>query len=395
MSDLLLTLNAGSSSLKFAAFEARGEDLARVAAGEVEGIGAAPRLRAHVAGRPAFERRWTGGERLTHEGALGEALAWMDGALGGARPVAVGHRIVHGGADFFRPMRIDADLLQKLDALCPLAPLHQPHNLAAVRAAMAAIPGAPQVASFDTAFHHGHAPEVDRFGLPLEWEARGVRRYGFHGLSYAFIAGRMRTLAPELAAGRMIVAHLGAGASLCAIHDGRSVDTTMGFTALDGLVMGTRCGALDPGVILYLTHEPHALGMAAIEDLLYRRSGLLGVSGISADMRDLLASDDPRAAAAIDLFVHRVVRETGALAAVMGGLDGIVFTAGIGEHAPEIRRRICERLGWLGVSLSAEANAAGAGRIDAGEGAAQVWVVPTDEELMIATDTRDVLAAAT
>jgi acetate kinase len=391
MSGPLLTLNAGSSSLKFAVFEAGGGDLRRVVAGQVAGIGTAPRLSAKGADGKTTERRWPEGAGLTHEALLSAVLAWIEDALGGAAPAAVGHRIVHGGGAFWRPMRLDEGLLAQLDGLTPLAPLHEPHNLAAARAAMAVMPEAPQVACFDTAFHHGHAPEVDRFGLPLEWEARGLRRYGFHGLSYEYIAERMAGLSPRLAAGRTIVAHLGAGASLCAIRNGASVDTTMGFTALDGLVMATRCGALDPGALLHL-QRAYGLDLPTVEDLLYRRSGLLGVSGISGDMRVLLASDDPRAAAAVDLFVFRAVREMGALSASLGGLDGVVFTAGVGENAPEIRRRICERLAWLGADLDADANGAGAGRISRDGAGLEVWVVPTDEELMIARHTRALLA---
>ncbi len=393
MSGPLLTLNAGSSSLKFAVFEPGGDDLRRVVAGQVAGIGTAPRLSAKGADGKTTERRWPEGAGLTHEALLSAVLAWIEGALAGAKPAAVGHRIVHGGGAFWRPTRLDEGLLAQLDGLTPLAPLHEPHNLAAARAAMAVMPKAPQVACFDTAFHHGHAPEVDRFGLPLEWEARGLRRYGFHGLSYEYIAGRMAGLSPRLAAGRTIVAHLGAGASLCAIRNGASVDTTMGFTALDGLVMATRCGALDPGALLHL-QRAYGLDLPTVEDLLYRRSGLLGVSGISGDMRVLLASDDPRAAAAVDLFVFRAVREMGALSASLGGLDGVVFTAGVGENAPEIRRRICERLAWLGAELDADANGAGAGRISRDGAGLEVWVVPTDEELMIARHTRTLLAGA-
>jgi acetate kinase len=329
MSGPLLTLNAGSSSLKFAVFEADGAELGRVVAGQVEGIGTAPRLSARGPDGKTAERRWPDGAGLTHDALLAAVLEWIEGALDGAKPAAAGHRIVHGGGAFWRPTRLDEGLLAQLDRLTPLAPLHEPHNLAAARAAMAVMPGAPQVACFDTAFHHGHAPEVDRFALPLEWEARGLRRYGFHGLSYEYIAQRIAELSPRLAAGRMIVAHLGAGASLCAIRGGISVDTTMGFTALDGLVMATRCGALDPGALLHLQHA-HGLDLETVDDLLYRKSGLLGVSGISGDMRVLLASDDPRAAAAVDLFVFRAAREMGALAASMGGLDGLVFTAGVG-----------------------------------------------------------------
>jgi len=370
MTDAILTLNAGSSSLKFSLFEASGGGLTRLADGELADIGDQDRA-----------------------ASLDRLLNWADAHLGGDRLAAVGHRIVHGGAEFTRPARLDAAVMAKLEALSPLAPLHQPHNLAAVRAVAKARPDVAQVGCFDTAFHHGHAAEVDRFGLPREWEARGVRRYGFHGLSYDFIAGRMRELDPALAAGRMIVAHLGAGASLCAIRDGRSVDTTMGFSALDGLVMATRCGALDPGVILYLGAS-HGIAGPALEDLLYRRSGLLGVSGISDDMKVLLASDEAAAKEAIDLYVFRIVREIGALAASMGGLDGLVFTAGVGEHAPAIRQRVCARLGWLGASLDAAANARGGGRIGGASGRLALWAIPTDEEQVIARQTRDLVLAA-
>jgi acetate kinase len=390
MTDTILTLNAGSSSLKFCLFEASAGALTRLADGAVTGIGDAPRFEARVGGEVVDDRRWTEGDAPEHAAFLEQILGWAEGHLEGDRLAAVGHRIVHGGAEFTQPARLDASVMAKLEALSPLAPLHQPHNLAAVRAVAKARPDVAQVGCFDTAFHHGHAPEVDRFGLPREWEARGVRRYGFHGLSYDFIAGRMRDLDPTLAAGRMIVAHLGAGASLCAIHGGRSVDTTMGFSALDGLLMATRCGALDPGVILYL-EASHGLAGPALEDMLYRRSGLLGVSGISDDMQVLLASDAPAASEAIDLYVFRIVREIGALAGSMGGLDGVVFTAGVGEHAPEIRRRVCARLDWLGGSLDAAANGRGGGRISDAASRLALWAVQTDEEQVIARQTRDLV----
>jgi acetate kinase len=393
MTDAILTLNAGSSSLKFSLFEASRGALTRLADGEVAGIGDAPRFEAQVGGQVVAARRWPEGGSQDHEAFLDEILGWAEGHLGGDRLAAVGHRIVHGGAEFIGPARLDAAVMAKLEALSPLAPLHQPHNLAAVHAVAKARPDVAQVGCFDTAFHHGHAPEVDRFGLPREWEARGVRRYGFHGLSYEFIAGRMRDLDPALAAGRMIVAHLGAGASLCAIRDGRSVDTTMGFSALDGLVMATRCGALDPGVILYL-QASHGLNASALEDMLYRRSGLLGVSGISDDMKVLLASDDPAAREAVDLYVFRIVREIGALAASMGSLDGLVFTAGVGEHAPAIRQRVCARLDWLGASLDQAANGRGGGRISDAASRLALWAIQTDEEQVIARQTRDLILSA-
>ena len=393
MTDAILTLNAGSSSLKFSLFEASNGALTRLADGGVTGIGDAPSFEVRRGGEVVATRRWPEGEGADQEAFLGEILGWAETHLGGDRLAAVGHRIVHGGAEFTAPARLDATVMAKLEALSPLAPLHQPHNLAAVHAVAKARPDVAQVGCVDTAFHHGHAAEVDRFGLPREWEAKGVRRYGFHGLSYDFIAGRMRELDPALAAGRMFVAHLGAGASLCAIRDGRSVDTTMGFSALDGLLMATRCGALDPGVILYL-QASHGLTTPVIEDMLYRRSGLLGVSGISDDMKVLLASGEPAASEAVDLYVFRIVREIGALAASMGGVGGLVFTAGVGEHAPEIRARVCARLGWLGASLDTEANARGGGRISDAASRLALWAVPTDEEQVIARQTRDLVLAA-
>ena len=329
------------------------------------------------------ERGWTAEAELDHEAFLQPILALVEAHLDGTRLGVIGHRIVHGGLAFRAPVVIDADVLRQLDALIPLAPLHQPHSLAAVRAAQVARPGLPQVACFDTAFHAGHAEVVTHLALPPPWHAQGVRRYGFHGLSYEFVADRLRALDPALAAGRVIIAHLGNGASLCAVKDGRSVDTTMGFTALDGLVMGTRCGNLDPGVILYLQQQA-GMSVEAVQDLLYNRAGLLGVSGLSSDMRVLLASDEPDARTAIDLFVFRVAREIGALTASMGGLDSVVFTAGIGENAPYIRAQVIERLAWMGAALDPEANARGDGLISMAASRLKALVVPTDEETMIA-----------
>jgi acetate kinase len=388
MSGAILTLNAGSSSLKFALFSQGEEGLRKTVHGEVEGLGSAPHMIAKDAnGVVLVERRWASDADLDHEAFLRPVLALADDHLNGATLEAIGHRIVHGGLAFREPVVIDADVLSQLDALIPLAPLHQPHNLAAVRAAQAARPGLPQVACFDTAFHAGHAEVVTHLALPPPWHAQGVRRYGFHGLSYEFVAGRLRALDPVLASGRTIIAHLGNGASLCAVKDGVSVDTTMGFTALDGLIMGTRCGNLDPGVILYLQQQA-GLSVEAVQDLLYNRSGLLGVSGLSSDMRALLASDDPNARTAIDLFVFRIVREIGALTASMGGLDGVVFTAGIGENAADIRARVTERLAWMGAVLDPEANARGDGLISTSASQIKILVVPTDEEVMIARHTQ-------
>jgi acetate kinase len=299
--------------------------------------------------------------------------------------------VVHGGAEHDRPELVTKTLLDALACLRPLAPLHEPHNLAPIRAIMAARPNLPQVVCFDTAFHHTMPVVATRCALPREFEAAGIRRYGFHGISYEFIARRLREIAPVLAMGRVITAHLGNGASLCAMHNGRSLDTTMGFTPLDGLMMGTRCGSLDPGVILYLEQQ-RGLNAQQIEDLLYKQSGLLGVSGgISSDMRTLLASKDSRAEEAIDLFVFRIIRDMGALTSSLGGLDGIVFTAGIGEHAPEIRARVCTQLGWLGVVLDEKANTDGADIISAAQSRVAVHIIPTDEEWMIARHTWEII----
>ncbi len=305
--------------------------------------------------------------------------------------VAVGHRVVHGGADFDTPVRVNADVLARLQRLVPLAPLHQPHNLAAIQTIAEVAPTLPQVACFDTAFHRAQATLAQTFGLPPEITGRGVRRYGFHGLSYEYVAQALRAIDSRAARGRVIVAHLGNGASMCAMHNGTSVATTMGFTPLDGLMMGTRGGSLDPGVILYLLDELQ-MDARAIEKLLYRQSGLLGVSGISSDMRTLLASDDPRARFAIDLFCYRAKRELGSLAASLDGLDALVFTGGIGENAAPIRERICQDAAWLGVALDREANLNGAPRISLETSRVPVWIVPTDEETMIARHVGDALS---
>ena len=386
MADAVLVLNAGSSSLKFSLFELdAGEALRLALHGEVERIGTAPHFTAHdTAGALLADRDWDAA--LGFVPLIAGVLDWIDAHLGGDTLVAVGHRVVHGGAEHDQPERVTPALLAILDALTPLAPLHQPYNLAPIRAIAAARPNLPQIACFDTAFHHGMAPVATHLALPRAITDAGVRRYGFHGLSYEYIAGRMRALSPERAAGRVIAAHLGNGASLCAMRDGRSVDTTMGFTALDGLMMGTRCGSIDPGVVLYLLQQ-RGMTAAEIEDLLYRRSGLLGVSGLSGDMRSLLASDAPGAAEAIDLFVFRAIRETGALTASLGGLDALVFTAGIGAHAAPIRARICAGLTWLGVSLDLAANAGRAPVISNRDSRVEVRVIETDEEAMIARHT--------
>lgn len=392
MADAVLVVNAGSSSIKFSVYRVDGAaPPAATARGLLDGIGVRPHLAARDLESGASEDRpLTASEAGGHSGAIAIVAEWLRGHLGAAKPIAVGHRVVHGGTAYAQPVLLDPSVLAALEALVPLAPLHQPHNLAAIRAISDKLPGLPQVACFDTAFHRGHPQVADLFALPWELYEAGVRRYGFHGLSYEHIAQVLPAVAPAIAAGRVIVAHLGAGSSLCALRAGRSVESTMGFTALDGLPMGTRTGSLDPGVVLYLLQ---ARGMTATEisSLLYTRSGLLGLSGVSSDMRDLLASDAPRARLAIDYFVYRIVREVGALASVLGGLDGLVFTAGIGERAAPIRAGVCEGLGWLGITLDAAANAAHGPRISAPGSRASAWVIPTDEEQMIARHTLEVL----
>ena len=392
MSDALLTINAGSSSIKFALFTLAGDaPPQQIVGGSVEKIGSAPHFFAHdTAGAEIGAKQWPANADTSHEDVLAFLLPWIETHLGQARLVAVGHRVVHGGRKLAEPVLITPSVLAELESLVPLAPLHEPHNISAIRAVASVRPKLPQVACFDTAFHRTMPDVARRFALPRDLTESGIERYGFHGLSYEYIAGALRERAPALAAGRVVVAHLGNGASLCALRNGRSMDTTMGFTALDGLMMGTRCGAIDPGVLLYL-QQARGMEVAAIEDLLYHRSGLLGVSGISADMRTLIASDDPHAAAAIELFCWRIARETSALTAALGGLDGIVFTAGIGEHVATVRDMACAHLAWLGVAIDGDANARGETRISTTASHVTVLVIPTDEEAMIARHTRDVL----
>ena len=388
MTDAVLALNAGSSSIKFGLFEIGRQG--PIARGAIEGIGTAPHFIARNGqGAVIGERRWPDAS-VDHEALLGGLLEWVDAHLGSDTLIAVGHRVVHGGRDFTGPALLDGEVLEALELLTPLAPLHQPHSLSPVRAIMAVRPGLPQVACFDTAFHHTLSAVATRFALPRAYAAEGVRRYGFHGLSYEYIAGALRRTAPGLAAGRVIVAHLGNGASLCALRDGVSIDTTMGFTALDGLMMGTRCGTIDPGVILYMLQQKR-LPAAEIERLLYQRSGLLGVSGISSDMRVLLESRSPEAREAVELFVFRIAREAAALAGSLGGLDGFVFTAGIGEHAAEIRTAVCARLAWLGVAMDPAANTDHSDRISTGDSPVEVRVIPTDEEAMIVRHTLETI----
>ncbi len=393
MSDAILVVNAGSSSIKFSLFLERGEALDPLLGGQIESLYTAPRFKAKdAAGAVLGEQQWAQGETLGHDGAIAYLAGFLRERLGEHRLAAVGHRVVHGGLDYAVPVRLTAEIVGHLERFIPLAPLHQPHNLKPIRLLLANQPQLPQVACFDTAFHR-HQPEVAQaFALPSEITDRGVRRYGFHGLSYEYIASVLSEYDARAAAGRAVVLHLGNGASLCAIQGGKSVASTMGFTAVDGLPMGTRSGNLDPGVVLYLMDELK-MDARAIEKLLYQQSGLLGVSGISSDMRTLLASDEPRAKFAVELFVYRIGRELGSLAAALGGLDALVFTAGIGEHAAPIRERVCQAAAWLGVELDPAANAAGGPRISAENSRIPAWVIPTNEELMIARHTRMSIAA--
>jgi acetate kinase len=400
MSGAVIVLNAGSSSIKFAAFacDATSFELAgRLLHGEIDGVGTASRLvawNAYGVALAAADIVETTDGPQDQEQALKRLFEWLETQLSGRAVLAVGHRVVHGGERFRGPVRVDAQILAQLDALSPLAPLHQPHNLAAIRVIGRLLPALPQVASFDTSFHATQAWVSQAYALPRRIRDAGVRRYGFHGLSYEYIAGVLPAHLGALADSRVVVAHLGNGASMCALHGRRSVATTMGFTALDGLMMGTRCGNLDPGVVTYL-QTTLGMSVADVEHMHYQESGLLGVSEISADMRTLEASSDPRAEAAIDLFVHRISRELGSLAAALGGLDALVFTAGIGENSAGIRARVCAAAAWLGVEIDAKANSAHESRIGAEGSRVAVHVIPTDEELMLARHACEQLAGAT
>lgn len=387
----ILVLNAGSSSIKFLFFVEQQDGLVPVVRGQVEGLNTAPHFIArdgegHVVG----EKRWGEDAALGHQGAVAHLAAFLRGEESNYELRAVGHRVVHGGMDHVQPERVTPELLVSLEKLVPLAPLHQPHNLAPIRLLLEHQPDLPQVACFDTAFHATNQDVARRFAIPSELHDAGVRRYGFHGLSYEYVSTAMPALDPVAAAGKVVVCHLGNGASMCAIDGGRSVANTMGFTAVEGLPMGTRSGSLDPGVLLYLMDE-RKMDARAIEKLLYSQSGLLGMSGISSDMRKLLESDDPRAKTAVDVFVYRIRRELGSLAAALGGLDALVFTAGIGENSAAIRERVCRDAAWLGIELDAGANAAGGPRISTAGSRTAAWVIPTNEELMIARHTRYVV----
>jgi len=385
---VILIINAGSSSLKFSVFRLMdAESFMLVVRGQMEGLGTRPRLTARdAAGTKLVEREFAVSEARDARDAIRLAGAWLLEHIHDEDVIAVGHRVVHGGAHYAQPVLIDETVYAELERLIPLAPLHQPHNLAAIRAVREWQPQIPQVACFDTAFHRTHSQLADLYALPWEYYEAGVRRYGFHGLSYEYIASALPAIAPDVAHGRVIVAHLGNGASLCAINAGQSVDSTMGFSALDGIPMGTRPGALDPGVLLYLVAQ-RGMRAGELEQLLYKQSGLLGISGISNDMRTLLESTEPRARLAIDYFVHRIAKEIGALTAVLGGMDALVFTAGIGESSAEIRARIVAACAWVGVALDIDANRRGGPCISAAGSAVSAWVMPTNEELMIARHT--------
>ncbi|CAM5323949.1 Acetate kinase OS=Afipia felis OX=1035 GN=pduW PE=3 SV=1 [Afipia felis] len=390
MGKAILTINAGSSSLKFSIY--RIEDDGRLDLkfkGLVSALDQNPVLKIETASGDQAGRHTWPKECPQFSEVLSTVLDRCETLLGSDTLLAVGHRVVHGGREHTSPERVTPLLLETLTRLTPLAPLHEPHNLHPIYLLAGLRPELPQVACFDTAFHHSLPPVATRFGLPRTYEADGLRRYGFHGLSYEYIAEKLKTVSPRLANGRVIAAHLGSGASLCALKSGRSIETTMGFTALDGLLMSTRCGSLDPGAILFLA-QTEKMTPAQLSELLYTRSGLLGVSGLSGDLRVLLDSNDPHAREAIELFVYRIVKEIGALTAVLGGLDGLVFTAGIGEHAFQIRQMVCDQLAWLGVAIDAQANRNNALKIGTAQSQTEVWVIPTDEELVIAQHTRDV-----
>jgi acetate kinase len=384
MDDYTLVLNAGSSSLKFCVYRRPREQTWRLESrGQIDGIGTSPRLTANAEAGVSIADEKLDASVKDGRAAVEFLAEWLRSRYGGARVLGVGHRVVHGGAIHAAPCVVTRKILEELRNLIPLAPLHQPYNLAAIEAVSERRPDVPQVACFDTSFHRGQPAVAELVPLPKTIRDAGVQRYGFHGLSYEYIASVLPEVAPEIAEGRVIVAHLGSGASLCALKARKSVDSTLGFTALDGLCMGTRPGSVDPGVILHL-FQTMGLSAAEVEKLLYKQSGLLGISGISNDMRDLIDNPDPAARLAVEYFVYQAAKLIGALASVLGGVDALVFTAGIGEHSAEIRRRICEASAWLGVTLNPTANAAHETRISAADSRVSAWMIPTNEELMIA-----------
>ena len=387
MSETVLVVNAGSSSIKFQLFSVgRDDQLQRRLKGQIEGIGVHPHLIAkRVGGETLIDKTWPGDDAADVPAALGKVVEFLRAEIG-TLPTAVGHRVVHGGPDYSEPILIDDAVLKRLEAFSSLAPLHQPNNLGPIRTLRQRQSQLPQVACFDTAFHRGHPEIADRYALPERFYQEGIRRYGFHGLSYEYISSQLPNVAPDIAKGRVVVAHLGSGASMCAMHAGKSVESTMGFTALDGLPMGTRPGQLDAGIVLYLLTEK-GMDASEIEHLFYHDCGLKGLSGISNDVRDLLANSNPRARFALDYFAYRIALYTGMLAAAMSGIDGFVFTAGVGENAPAIREAVARRLSWLGLELDPDANANGVGRISRQGSQVTCYVIPTDEELMIARHT--------
>ncbi len=393
MEDVILTLNAGSSSIKFSLFVDRNAELELILRGQIEGLFTAPRFSVKdTTGVNIGTKVWDDGTQLGHDGAIACLTEFLRSYRTDYRLIAVGHRVVHGGLDYTEPVLVDPQVLETLKKFIPLAPLHQPHNLTPINVVAERLPQLPQVACFDTSFHRTQPEVAQAYALPAEITNRGVRRFGFHGLSYEYISSVLPHFDKKAASGRAVVAHLGNGASMTAINAGKSVACTLGFTALDGLPMGTRCGSLDPGVILYLMDELE-MDVHAIETLIHKQSGLLGVSGISSDMRTLLASDDPRARFAIDLFVYRIGRELGSLAAALGGIDALVFTGGIGEHADVIRERVSREAAWLGVEFDRAANNTGGPCISTAASRVSAWVIPTNEELMIAQHTRTLLTA--
>jgi acetate kinase len=392
MSNAIAVLNAGSSSIKFSLHLDRGGALELVVHGHIEGLYTATRFVSKTPdGTVKVEKSWPKGLELGHDGALDHLIGYLRSELMDHRLIGIGHRVVHGGLVYTQPVRVDAEVLNRLETFISLAPLHQPHNLAPIRRALERLPELPQVACFDTSFHRTQPDVAQMFALPAELREAGVMRYGFHGLSYEYIASLLPEIDTRAAEGRTVVLHLGNGASMCALDAGRSIAGTTGFTAVEGLPMGTRSGSLDPGVILHLM-DKWGMDARAIEKLLYNQSGLLGVSGFSSDMRVLLASEQPQAKLAVDLFLYRIRRELGSMAAALGGVDAIVFTAGIGENAPFIRSRVCRDAAWLGVEIDEVANAQGERRISSGASRVAVWVLPTNEELMIARHTRRLLA---
>jgi acetate kinase len=385
-------LNSGSSSIKFAVFGVEDGELRPTIKGQIEGIHICPHFIAKLNGHTTAEKFWGEGVRLSHADATEHVLAFLRNEVSGSHLLGVGHRVVHGGLTYDHPVRVDAATLNELEKLIPLAPLHQPYNIAPIRLGLERLPNLPQVACFDTEFHCTIPEIAQMFAIPTEFHTAGVRRYGFHGLSYEYVASRLPCFDSRASNGKCIALHLGNGASMCAMYEGRSVATTMGFTAVDGLPMGTRCGTIDPGAILYLM-DRYGMDGRAIEKLIYDKSGLLGISGISSDMRTLVSSCDTRAEVAVDLFIYRVSRELGSLSAALKGLDAIVFTGGIGENSSLIRRRVCAEAAWLGIEVDTRANNAGGPRISTENSGVTAWVIPTNEELVIAQHTRRIVTS--